>query len=66
MQAHIPILETSPENRAALLAGLQYLTNISFVDDEEVCSDVAWGSACRPLAFTEEHVLHSAVASAHV
>lgn len=36
MQAHIPILETTPEGRAALLAGLQYLTNISFVDDEEV------------------------------
>jgi exportin-1 len=36
MQSHIRILEASPENRAALLLGLEYLTGISFVDDTEV------------------------------
>lgn len=35
-QAHIPTLETTDENRAALLMGLDYLLNISFVDDDEV------------------------------
>jgi exportin-1 len=36
MQSHIRILEASPETRAALLLGLEYLTGISFVDDTEV------------------------------
>ncbi|BDA47056.1 Exportin-1 [Coccomyxa sp. Obi] len=35
-RAHIPTLETTEENRAALLMGLDYLLNISFVDDDEV------------------------------
>ncbi|CAM0878206.1 unnamed protein product [Alopecurus aequalis] len=35
-KSHIRILEASPENRAALLLGLEYLTGISFVDDTEV------------------------------
>jgi exportin-1 len=30
------ILEASPENRAALLLGLEYLIGISYVDDTEV------------------------------
>jgi exportin-1 len=30
------ILETTPENRAALLLGLDYLIEISFVDDTEM------------------------------
>ncbi|XP_062189528.1 protein EXPORTIN 1A-like [Phragmites australis] len=33
---HIRILESTPENRAALLLGLDYLIEISFVDDTEV------------------------------
>ena len=33
LQSHIHILETTPENWAALLMGLQYLINISYVDD---------------------------------
>ena len=36
MQAHIASLETTEENRTALLMGLEYLLNISFVDDDEV------------------------------
>lgn len=36
LQSHIRILETMPENWAALLMGLQYLINISYVDDTEV------------------------------
>jgi exportin-1 len=36
MQAHLPTLETTDENRAALLVSLDYLLNISFVDDDEV------------------------------
>ena len=35
-QVHIGALEGSEENRAALLLGLEYLLNISFVDDDEV------------------------------
>ena len=36
MQAHIVSLETTDENRAALLVGLDYLLKISFVEDDEV------------------------------
>ena len=36
LQSNIQILETTPENVAALLMGLQYLINISYVDDTEV------------------------------
>lgn len=35
-QAHIMSLETTDENRAALLLGLDYLLKISFVEDDEV------------------------------
>uniref|UniRef100_A0A0E0KLT2 Importin N-terminal domain-containing protein n=1 Tax=Oryza punctata TaxID=4537 RepID=A0A0E0KLT2_ORYPU len=35
-QNHMRILEASPENRAALLLGLEYLIGISYVDDTEV------------------------------
>ena len=41
MQSHIRILEASPETRAALLLGLEYLTGISFVDDTEVFKVIA-------------------------
>lgn len=36
MQSHIRILESTAESRAALLMGLEYLINISYVDDTEV------------------------------
>ncbi len=36
LQAHIVSLETTDENRAALLVGLDYLLKISFVEDDEV------------------------------
>lgn len=36
MQYHIQILESTAESRAALLLGLEYLINISYVDDTEV------------------------------
>ena len=36
LQSHIRILETMPENWATLLMGLQYLINISYVDDTEI------------------------------
>ena len=39
-QAHTASLETTEENRAALLVGLDYLLNISFVDDDEVRSSL--------------------------
>ena len=36
MQAHITILEGAEDSRRALLQGLEYLVQISFVDDDEV------------------------------
>lgn len=36
VQSHIRILESTPENINALLMGLEYLINISYVDDNEV------------------------------
>ncbi|CAL9768896.1 unnamed protein product [Musa acuminata subsp. burmannicoides] len=35
-KSHIRVLESTPENRAALLTGLEYLISISYVDDTEV------------------------------
>ncbi|KAM7273898.1 hypothetical protein ACFE04_028562 [Oxalis oulophora] len=35
-QVHIRVVETSQENVSALLVGLEYLINISYVDDTEV------------------------------
>ncbi|XP_078175764.1 protein EXPORTIN 1A-like [Carex rostrata] len=35
-KVHIRVLETAPENRAALLVGVEYLIGISYVDDTEV------------------------------
>ncbi|XP_020080083.1 protein EXPORTIN 1A-like [Ananas comosus] len=35
-KSHIQVLESTPENRAALLLGLEYLIWISYVDDTEV------------------------------
>ena len=36
LQSHIHIFETTPENWATLLMGLQYLIGISYVDDMKV------------------------------
>ena len=36
MQCHIRVLEATQENITALLAGLEYLIDISYVDDTEV------------------------------
>ena len=36
LQSNIHILETTPQNLAALLMDLQYLINISYVDDIEI------------------------------
>ena len=36
MQFHIRVLESAPDIVALLLAGLEYLINISYVDDTEV------------------------------
>ena len=36
MQFHIRVLESAPDTVALLLAGLEYLINISYVDDTEV------------------------------
>ncbi|XP_042513165.1 protein EXPORTIN 1A [Macadamia integrifolia] len=54
-KSHIRILETAPENRSALLLGLEYLIGISYVDDTEVfkvCLDY-WNSLV--LEFFEAH-----------
>ena len=48
MQAHIGILETA-ETQAQLLTGLDYLVNISYVDNTEVfktCLDYWWAGGC--------------------
>lgn len=42
MQYHIKLLETSPETVNALLLGLEYLINISYVDDTEVFKVFFW------------------------
>ena len=68
-QAHIASLETTQENRAALLAGLDYLLEISPVEDEEVskiCLDFwtyfvpdvcpRWAPESLPDAGTSKHM----------
>ena len=35
-QAHLKLMETSDENKAALMMGMTYLLNISFVESDEV------------------------------
>lgn len=42
VQSHIRVLETTPENRSALLMGLEYLIGISYVDDTEVFKVWMW------------------------
>ncbi|CAA2959341.1 protein EXPORTIN 1A isoform X2 [Olea europaea var. sylvestris] len=57
-KSHIRILEATPENINALLMGLEYLINISYVDDNEVfkvCLDY-WNSLVLEL-FEAHHNL---------
>eukprot|EP00252_Welwitschia_mirabilis_P021498 TRINITY_DN552_c0_g1_i7.p1 TRINITY_DN552_c0_g1~~TRINITY_DN552_c0_g1_i7.p1 ORF type:complete len:1076 (+),score=191.44 TRINITY_DN552_c0_g1_i7:303-3530(+) len=63
---HIRSLETTDENKAALLLGLQYLINISYVDDTEVfkvCLDY-WNILVSEL-FEVQHATDNPVASAN-
>ena len=46
MKAHIQLLETTPEYQQQLLIGLEYLLNISYVEEPEVfkvCLDYWYG-----------------------
>lgn len=64
-KSHISILESTPENRTALLLGLEYLIGISYVDDTEVfkvCLDY-WNSLVLEL-FESHHNLGSPAATA--
>ncbi|GFY83939.1 exportin 1A [Actinidia rufa] len=67
MQSHIRVLESSPENISALVLGLEYLINISYVDDTEVfkvCLDY-WQSLVLEL-FEAHHNLDSPAALANM
>ncbi|KAJ0547066.1 putative importin-beta domain, armadillo-like helical, exportin-1/Importin-beta [Helianthus annuus] len=64
---HIRILESSQENIAALLMGLEYLLNISYVDDTEVfkvCLDY-WNLLVLEL-FEANHNLDNPAATANM
>ncbi|ONK65879.1 uncharacterized protein A4U43_C06F1910 [Asparagus officinalis] len=64
-KSHIRILETTSENRAALLLGLEYLISISYVDDTEVfkvCLDY-WNILVLEL-FESHHNLDTPAATA--
>ncbi|CAI0561298.1 unnamed protein product [Linum tenue] len=66
-QAHIRILESSQENISALLMGLEYLIQISYVDDTEVfkvCLDY-WNSLVLEL-FEAHHNLDNPAATANM
>lgn len=66
-KSHIRVLETTPENRAALLMGLQYLISISYVDDTEVfkvCLDY-WNTLVSEL-FEAHHSSDNPAATANV
>ncbi|ERN19641.1 hypothetical protein AMTR_s00062p00152740 [Amborella trichopoda] len=63
-KSHIRVLESTPENRAALLMGLEYLIGISYVDDTEVfkvCLDY-WNSLVLEL-FEAHHGVENPAAS---
>ncbi|KAK6926156.1 Chromosome region maintenance repeat [Dillenia turbinata] len=65
--SHIRVLETAQENISALLAGLEYLINISYVDDTEVfkvCLDY-WNSLVLEL-FEAHHNLDNPAATANL
>ncbi|CAI9295561.1 unnamed protein product [Lactuca saligna] len=64
---HIRVLESSQENTAALLMGLEYLLSISYVDDTEVfkvCLDY-WNSLVLEL-FEANHSLDNPAANANM
>ncbi|XP_017241858.1 protein EXPORTIN 1A isoform X1 [Daucus carota subsp. sativus] len=64
---HIRILETAPENITALLVGLEYLIDISYVDDTEVfkvCLDY-WNSLVLEL-FEAHHNLDNPAATVNM
>ncbi|KAL8217857.1 hypothetical protein R6Q57_021230 [Mikania cordata] len=61
---HIRILESTQENIATLLMGLEYLLNISYVDDTEVCLDY-WNSLVLEL-FEANHNLDNPVATVNM
>ncbi|KAL0304547.1 UNVERIFIED_CONTAM: protein EXPORTIN 1A [Sesamum radiatum] len=66
-QSHIRVLESSQENINALLMGLEYLINISYVDDTEVfkvCLDY-WNSLVLEL-FEAHHNLDNPAATANM
>ncbi|PON41471.1 Coatomer beta subunit [Parasponia andersonii] len=67
LQSHIRVLETPGENIAALLMGLEYLINISYVDDTEVfkvCLDY-WNSFVLEL-FEAHHNLDNPAVTANM
>ncbi|KAF5725608.1 protein EXPORTIN 1A [Tripterygium wilfordii] len=64
-KAHIRVLESSQENISALLIGLEYLINISYVDDTEVfkvCLDY-WNSLVLELFEAHHNLDNPAVAA---
>ncbi|KAM7463572.1 hypothetical protein LguiA_031693 [Lonicera macranthoides] len=66
-KSHIRVLESSQENISGLLMGLDYLTNISYVDDTEVfkvCLDY-WNSLVLEL-FEAHHNLDNPAATANM
>lgn len=59
-QAHISTLEASPEDFPLLLAGLQYLVDISYVDETEVfktCLDY-WNYFVPEVRFAAQSSAH--------
>ncbi|PHT53472.1 Exportin-1 [Capsicum baccatum] len=67
-QSHIRVLESSQENISALLLGLQYLINISYVDDTEVfkvCLDY-WNSLVLELFEAAHHNLDNPAVAANM
>ncbi|KAL4595811.1 hypothetical protein ACB098_12G098700 [Castanea mollissima] len=65
---HIRVLEVTQENINALLMGLEYLTNISYVDDTEVfkvCLDY-WNSLVLELFEAHHNIDNPAVAAANM
>ncbi|CAA2968069.1 EXPORTIN 1A [Olea europaea subsp. europaea] len=66
-KSHIRVLESTPENINALLMGLEYLINISYVDDTEVfkvCLDY-WNSLVLEL-FEAHHNQENPAAAANM
>ncbi|KAF7836515.1 protein EXPORTIN 1A [Senna tora] len=67
-QSHIRVLESSQENVSALLLGLEYLINISYVDDTEVfkvCLDY-WNILVLELFEAHRNLENPAVAAANL